>query len=111
MSRNAVRTGPGIAGTVTTAGTPGASDEVRNFLNSSNKPVYCRPCVVVNTHASDVLYVLPNSVDCSPTNYLAKCAAGQAVDISIEGQIDVETVSLYYATAAYSAALAWGWIP
>jgi hypothetical protein len=108
MSRDAIRVGSGIQPEVTTVGVPGASDDVRTFQDNGN-PRYARPCFVTNTHATDTLYVLPNEIDCSPTDYLAKLAPGQAVDISVEGQLNINFVSLYYATAAYSAALVRGW--
>jgi len=108
MSRNAIRVGAGVQPTVTTPGAPGTSDQVRQFLDAGN-PRYVRPCFVTNTDAADLLYVLPNEIDCSPTNYLAKLSPGQAVDISVEGQLDISSVSLYYASAAYTAALVRGW--
>lgn len=109
MSRSAVRVGPGVQPGITTAGTPGASDQVRTFRNAGGEQQYARPCFVTNTHGSDDLFVLPNEDDCSPTNYLCKLAPGQAVDISVEEQINLGKVSLYYASAAYSAALIRGW--
>ena len=110
MSRNAIRVGAGTTPTITTAGTPGASDQVRTFYDPNGAPGYARPCFVTNTDGSDTLYVLPNNIDCSNTNYLAKLAPGQAVDISVEGQLDITSVSIYYASAAYTAALVRGWL-
>ena len=83
---------------------------MREFIQNAQDKV-ARPCFVTNTHASDILYVLPNEADCSPTNYLAQLLPGQAVDISVEEQINIHSVSLYYATAAYSSALVRGWYP
>jgi len=105
MSRGAVRTGPAVIATTTTTGTPGTSDEVRSFVGK-----YARPCFVTNVDATDSLYVLPNAIDCSATNFLVKLAPGQAVDISVESQIDIQSVSLFFATAAYSKALVRGWL-
>jgi len=105
MSRSAVKSGAPTQPTSTTTGTPGASDEVLEFLKT-----FARPCFVTNTSATDDLFVLPNEAGCSPSNFLVKLAPLQAVDISVEGQICVNNVSLYYAVAAYSAALVRGWV-
>lgn len=105
MSRNAVRQGVAVQPPSTTTGTPGASDEVLTFSEYTS-----RPCFVTNTSETDDLFVLPNEPNCSPTNFLVKLAPLQAVDISVEGQIMIKSVSLYYGTAAYSAALVRGWL-
>lgn len=104
MSRGAVRVGPGTVPPSTTTGVPGTSDEVLTFTQYT-----ARPCIVTNTSTTEDLYVLPNEDGCSPTNFLAKLAPLQAVDISVEEQIAVKSVSLYYATEAYSLALVRGW--
>lgn len=105
MSRNAVRQGAGEQPPVTTAGTPGTDDDVRTFAEWA-----ARPCFVTNTHATVDLLVLPNEDGCSPTNFLVKLAPLQAVDISVESQMVITSVSLYYAAGpAYSAALVRGW--
>ena len=109
MSRNAIRVGAPVQPTVTTPGSPGTSDQVRTFLSPDGRDVYTRPCFITNTDGADTLFILVNEIDASNVNYLAKLAPGQAVDISVEGQIDVNFVSLYYASAAYTAALVRGW--
>jgi len=105
MSRSTVRSGAPVQPPVTTAGTPGSTDDVREFVDT-----FARPCFVTNTSATDDLFVLSNEEACSPTNFLVKLAPLQAVDLSVEGQMCVTKVSLYYAVAAYSAALVRGWV-
>ena len=103
MSADAVRVGPPGTPSTTTAGTPGATDEVRTFA------MYARPCIVTNVSAED-LYVLVNEGGATASNYLLKLAAGQAVDASIGGHINVRSVSLYFAATAYTSALVKGWL-
>jgi hypothetical protein len=57
----------------------------------------------------DILYVLPNDVDCSATNFMVKLMPGQAVDLSIESQVAISSVSLYFVSAAYTKAQVRGW--
>ena len=102
MSSNAVRTGVPTTPTTTTDGTPGTSDDVREFES------YTRPCIVTNI-SSEVLYVLVNEEGASATNYAMQLAAGQAVDVSLGGHIAVQKVSLYFAAAAYTLAQVRGW--
>ena len=103
MSSNANRAGAPVAAAVSTVGTPGASDEVRTFS------LPARPVYVTNCNASDDLYVKVNDVDASSTNFLVKLTPGQAVELSSRGILNVQSVSLYYATAAYSSAKVVGW--
>jgi len=103
MGANANRTGAPIAAAITTAGTPGSATEVRTF----DRPA--RPVYVTNCHASDILYVKVNADDAGDTDFLVKLVAGQAVELSSRGILNVQTVSLYYATAAYSNAKVVGW--
>lgn len=103
MGANANRTGAPIAATTTTTGTPGSSAEVRTF------PSPARPVYVTNCAASEDLYVKVNKDDASSTDFLVKLAAGQAVELSSRGILNVQTVSLYYAAAAYSNAKVVGW--
>ncbi len=105
MSRSAVKSGAATVPTSTTTGTPGASDEVLEFLKT-----FARPCFVTNTDASDDLFILLNEEGASATDFMVKLAPLQAVDLSVEGQICVKTISLYYATAAYSKAKIRGWV-
>jgi hypothetical protein len=64
---------------------------------------------VTNCHATDDLYVKVNAADAGTTDFLVKLVAGQAVELSSVGILNVQTVSLYYATAAYSNAKVVGW--
>lgn len=104
MGLPTTRSGAPTEPTVTTAGTPGSVTEVRAFDS------YARPCFVTNTDSSDDLYVKINEDDASDTSFLCKLEAGQAVELS-GGRINVKTVSLYYASAAYAKAEVRGWIP
>lgn len=110
MSRDAVRVGTAATPDITTTGAPGTSDQVRTF-QETGRPRYARPCVVTNLEAvgGDILYVLPNDVDCSAANFMVKLTPGQAVDISVESQIAISSVSLYFASAAYTQAQVRGW--
>lgn len=99
-----VRVGVPTTPTITTTGTPGSSDQVRTFVDS-----YTRPCFITNTDTSEALYILVNEDGASPTNFMVKLAALQSVDISVDSQINVASVSLYYPTVAYSNAQVRGW--
>lgn len=103
MSASANRTGAPIAAVISTAGTPGSVTEVRTF-DSPARPVY-----VTNCDATDDLFVKVNAADASTTDFLVKLAARQAVELSSLGILNVQTVSLYYATAAYTSAKVVGW--
>lgn len=103
MGASANRTGAPIAAAITTAGTPGTSAEVRTFASPA------RPVYVTNCDASDDLYVKVNKDDASSTDFLVKLVAGQAVELSAVGILNVQTVSLYYATGAYAGAKVVGW--
>lgn len=104
MSRNAVRVGATYRPESTETGVPGTSDEVLTFDGYAS-----RPCFVTNTSTTEDLLVLPNEAGCSPSNFLVKLAPLQAVDISVESQLHIASVSLYYASVAYSNALVRGW--
>lgn len=103
MSASANRTGAPIAATITTPGTPGSVTEVRTFTSPA-RPVYATNC-----HATEDLHVKVNAADASTTDFLVKLAAGQGVELSSLGILNVQTVSLYYATAAYANAKVVGW--
>jgi hypothetical protein len=64
---------------------------------------------VTNCDAADDLYVKVNAVDAGTADFLVKLVAGQAVELSTRSVLNVQTVSLYYATAAYSKAKVVGW--
>lgn len=106
MSRSTVRSGAPVQPPSTETGVPGTSDEVLTFAKST----FARPCFVTNTSTTEDLYILPNEDGCSPTNFLVKLAPLQAVDLSVEGQICITSVSLYYATEVYATALVRGWV-
>jgi len=108
MSRQAVRVGTGATPTITTAGTPGASDQVRTFQESGGQRS-ARPVIVTNMDLTDALYIIPNDIGCSDVNFMVKLAPGQAVDLSVEGQINIGSVSLYYVSVAYTQAQVRGW--
>lgn len=108
MSRQAVRVGTAVTPTITTAGTPGASDQVRTFQENGTQRS-ARPVIVTNMDLVDILYIIPNDIDCSDVNFMVKLAPGQAVDLSVEGQIGIGSVSLYYASVAYTQAQVRGW--
>jgi hypothetical protein len=103
MGADANRTGAPIAAATTTAGTPGSVTEVRTFASPA------RPVYVTNCDTGDVLYVKVNAADASTTDYLVKLVAGQAVELSSLGILNVQSVSLYYATAAFTNAKVVGW--
>ena len=103
MGADANRTGAPIAATTSTAGTPGASAEVRTFASPA------RPVYVTNCDTADDLYVKVNEADASSTDFLVKLTPGQAVEMSTRSVLNVQSVSLYYASSAYSNAKVVGW--
>lgn len=98
---------------ITTEGLPGTSDQVRTFRDDNGAPAYARPCVITNMHATEDLYVAgANEEGASPTNFMVKLAAGQAVDVSMDGRVNVSSVSFYFATADYEDFVqVRGWLP
>lgn len=111
MSATSNRHGAPIQPDITTTGTPGALDQVRTFRDAALRPLYVRPCVVTNLHATEDLFVLINEENASDVNYLRKVPAGEAIDFSFTGRLNVNFVSLYYVAAAYSNAQVRGWTP
>ena len=103
MGASANRIGAPSAAAISTAGTPGSTAEVRTFPHPS------RPVYVTNCDASDDLFVKVNKADASATDFLVKLTAGQSVEVSSVGILNVKTVSLYYATGAYAGAKVVGW--
>ena len=100
------RSGTPTAATVVTAGTPGASADERDFGDS-----YARPALITNNHATEVLNVSVNGITSSATAFMWQLAAGKALDPTFRGIVNIQEISLYYATAAYSNALTLGWKP
>lgn len=105
MSSDQTRSGAPQSATITTAGTPGSSDQVRTFTP------YARPAYVTNMHATDDLYVKINEEGAADDDFVISVSAGQAVEITSRGIVNVTKVSLYYASAAYSNAKVTGWTP
>lgn len=103
MSASANRSGPPVAATTTTAGVPGTSAQVRTFAHPA------RPVYVTNCDTTDDLYIKVNKDDASSTDFLVKLTPGQAVELSTCGIVNVKTVSLYFASSAYSGAKVVGW--
>jgi hypothetical protein len=103
MGADANRAGAPVAADITVSGVPGTSAEVRTFSHPA------RPVYVTNCDVDDDLYVKVNKDDVSTSDFLVKLAAGQAVELSSRGILNVKTVSLYYATAAYASAKVVGW--
>jgi hypothetical protein len=64
---------------------------------------------VTNCHATDDLYVKVNAANAGTTDFLVKLVAGQGVELSTNGVLNVQTVSLYYAVGAYASAKVVGW--
>jgi hypothetical protein len=106
MSVRVARTGAPESPPVTTAGVVGASDEVRTFTK------YARPVFVCNSHATEALFVKVNAINASNTDFHFKILAGVSLDVSAEGLLNVDFVSLFYvATAAYTDVKVSGWLP
>ena len=111
MSAGKTRVGAPITPVITTAGVPGTSDQVRTFQDAGGRPAYARPCVITNMHATADLFVLVNEEGASDVNFLRRIPAQEAVDMSFHGRLNVNLVSLYYASAAYSNVQVRGWQP
>jgi hypothetical protein len=62
-------------------------------------------------HTTDDVYILINEESATATNYLRKVPAGETVDFSFHGRVNVGLVSLYFVTAAYSNVQIRGWTP
>jgi len=107
MSAKANRNGPPVTPATTTAGTPATDDRVVTF------EVYTRPCVVCNGEATDPLYVKVNAAPASNTDFHFKILAGESLDVSFQGIVNVNSLSLYYANvaSAYAKAVVYGWTP
>ncbi len=103
MSANANRTGAPVAAAITTAGTPGSVTEVRTFASPA------RPVYVTNCEGAEALFVKVNAADASATDYLVKLATGETAELSQGGIVNVQSVSLYFAAAAYAKAKVVGW--
>lgn len=101
-----IRSGTPTTATIISAGTPGTSADTRNFGTS-----YARPMLVTNNHATEALNVSINGITSTATVFMWQLAAGDALDPTFRGLIDVHEISLYYATVAYSNAIVLGWKP
>lgn len=102
-----MRSGPAVEPTTTTAGVEGTSAMVVEFDN------YARPCYVNNVNAdSEVLFVKVNESDCSASDYHYRLAANAGQDVSLGGQVDVGSLSLYAAgNTPYDTVRVFGWAP
>lgn len=104
----AVKTRSGIptVATIITAGVPGTSPQVRDFGKA-----YVRPMLITNKHATEVLHVSVNGIVSSATAFMWKLAAGEALDPTFRGIVNIQQISLYYASVAYTNAATLGWRP
>lgn len=100
------RSGTPTAATIVTAGTPGSVAEDRDFGK-----VYARPVLITNNHATEALNVSINGIVSSATAFMWQLAAGDALDPTFRGIVNIQQVSLYYASVAYSNAIVLGWQP
>lgn len=100
------RAGAPVQATVKTAGTEGTSPQVYEFGGGA-----VRPCTVTNQHATEDLYVSwPNVEDASASNFMCVLVAGQSVDLSIGGIINVVTLSVWFgASGDYDDVDVRGW--
>lgn len=101
------RSGAPVTPTTTTAGVEGSTAMVVEF------DLYARPAYVNNINAnSEVLYVKINADDCSATDYHFRLAAYAGVDVSLQGQVCVKTLSFYAASnTPYDTVKTFGWEP
>ena len=115
MSSTNTRSGEPLVPVITTIGVVGTSDDVRRFFigeTANGQKTYVRPCIIANDHATEPLYVLVNEEGATDEDYLVRIAGGAHTDVSFDGLVNVDFVSLYYAaTATYADALVRGWDP
>jgi len=110
MSIRVVRSGESIAPTVTTVGVEGTSDQVWTF------DVDVRPCRITLNEATEV-YIKVNGTDTDPasaTDFDFRLAAdGDSADLSVNGLVNVKTVSIFAATATtvFDNLVLRGWRP
>jgi hypothetical protein len=64
---------------------------------------------VTNCEGAEDLFIKVNAADASATDYLVKLATGKTVELSSLGILNVQSVSLYFAAAAYAKAKVVGW--
>lgn len=102
------RTGPATEPTTTTAGVEGTSAMVVEFIDT-----YARPCYVNNVNGdSEVLFVKVNEDDCSASDYHFRLAANTGMDVSLSGQVNVNSISVYAAAnTPYDTVRVFGWVP
>jgi len=83
------------------------------FRRSTGAASYARPCFINNINAnSEVIYVLVNETGATATNYHYRLAAYGTQDLSLGGQVDVATVSIYAAgNSPYDTLKVFGWTP
>lgn len=108
MSASSNRIGVAEIPTTTTAGSPGTSDQVREFTR------YVRPCYVTNTDGTNALFVRINGTDTDPasaTVFDVRVAPNTTIEITSNGIINVKTISLFMSAGAYSTAIVSGWLP
>jgi hypothetical protein len=105
MSRSAVRAQGPVTAATTTVGTPGTDEEVRTFSQD------VRPCLVVNNFATDTVYVKMNATGASTVTWQVLVLPGATRDISLDGMINIKSVSLYTGAALpnYTGVLVLGW--
>lgn len=101
------RAGPPSTPTTTTAGVEGTSAMEVEFDK------YARPCYVNNVNAdTEVLYVKVNETGATAADYHYRLAANTGMDVSLEGQVNVKSVSLYAAAnTPYDTLKVFGWEP
>lgn len=105
MSADKTRIGAPTTATTVTAGTPGTSAEVREFSREA------RPVYVTNTSTTEDLFLKVNLANASASDFLVKLGPEQAVELSSRGIVNVKSVSLWYASVAFSNAKVVGWLP
>ncbi len=95
----------------TTAGVEGTSSMEVEFRRTGNNRSYARPCIITNANA-ETIFVKVNETGATATDFHYRLAQNAFQDLSLTGQVDVATVSIYAAASnPYDDVIIFGWQP
>ncbi len=109
MALGGKRTGTPQTPTTTTDGSVNTTAREVQFQSSDGLVTYARPCVVTNTDGTNVLYVKVNDTSATAADFLVSVPVLGHVDVSFEGRLNVQNLSLWYAAGDLDTALVRGW--
>ena len=119
MGANIVRGGLSDVPVTITAGVVNTTARTLAFLDpnvAGGSNSYARPCLVTNLDADTAFMVRVNGTDAAPasaTVFDFLIAPRATVDVSLEGRIQVSTLSIWFPTgvSAVTDAVVSGWQP